>query len=175
MADLVLALLNVTQPFSQSLEDTIVVCVSPSEPTSGINLMHLSPTMMELPPQLTVPMLLVSVSHMALLDNTSGHLQLVLKKMRQNRQNPVLVMLLLTLKSHHLWVETISVSQGLTRDHQQVAFIQMTLSGMAVDVLPAVAVAHSTILHTLLSNSPTLPLMILRPDCVDLVLKRTLQ
>ena len=33
--------------------------------------------------------------------------------------------------------------------------------------LPAVAVAHSTILHTLLSNSLTLPLMILRPDYVD--------
>ena len=129
---------------------------------------------MEKQPQLTVPMLLVSVSRMALLDNTSGHLQLVLLKSNQAGMMPVLVMLVLVLESHHLWVETISVSQGLTRDHT-VTFIQMTLSGMAVDVLAAVAVAHSTILHTLLSNSPTLPLMILRPDCVDWMLGRTLQ
>ena len=40
----------------------------------------------------------------------------------------------LTLAFHHLWVKTISVSQGLTVDHT-VAFIQMTLSGMAVDAL----------------------------------------
>ena len=58
------------------------------------------------------------------------------------------------------------MNQGLTLDHT-LAFIQMTLSGMAVAVLPAVAVAHSTIPHTLLKDSPTLPLMILRPDCVD--------
>ena len=129
---------------------------------------------MEKQPQLTVPMLLVSVSRMALLDNTSGHLQLVLLKSNQAGMMPVLVMLVLVSESHHLWVETISVSQGLTRDHT-VTFIQMTLSGMAVDVLAAVAVAHSTILHTLLSNSPTLPLMIVRPDCVDWMLGRTLQ
>ena len=89
---------------------------------------------MEKQPQLTVPMFLVSVSHMAPLDNTSGLLQLVLLKSHQAGLMPVLVMLVLTLAFHHLWVKTISVSQGLTLDHT-VAFIQMTLSGMAVDAL----------------------------------------
>ena len=107
---------------------------------------------------------------------TSGHLQLVLLRIDQPGKMPVLVMLVLVSESHHLWVETISVSQGLTRDSlHQAHHIQMTLSGMAVDVLPAVAVAHSTILHTLLSNFPTLHLIILRPDCVDGILVMTLQ
>ena len=153
--------------FSQSLEETILVCVAPSEPT---RMVHLSPTILDKQPQLTVPMFLVSVSHMALLDNTSGHLLLDLLRIGHTKM-PVLVMLLLTLAYHHLWVETISVSQGFPTQDQSVAFIRMTLSGMAVDVLAPVAVAHSIILHTLLSNSPTLPL---RPDCVNRMVVTTL-
>ena len=63
------------------------------------------------------------------------------------------------LSSHHLWVETIFANQDGTQ-HLIHDSIQMILSGMVMAVLPAVHVAHSTILHILLNNSPALPLMI---------------
>ena len=69
-----------------------------------------------------------------------------------------LVMLPLILPSHHLWVETIFVNQDGTQDLIYYSF-QMILSGMVMAVLPAVHVAHSTILHISLNNSPALPLM----------------
>ena len=72
----------------------------------------------------------------------------------------VSLMLLLILPSHHLWVETISVNQESTQGLQLPDYIQTILSGMVRAVLPAVHVAHSTILHISLSNSPALPLMI---------------
>ena len=59
--------------------------------------------------------------------------------------------------SHHLWVETISVNQESIQD-LPVVFIQMILSGMVKAAVEEVAVAHSTILHTSLSNSPAPPL-----------------
>ena len=59
--------------------------------------------------------------------------------------------------SHHLWEETISVNQESTQVPLMV-FIQMILSGMVKAAVVAVAVAHSTIRHTSLSNSLALPL-----------------
>ena len=170
-----MAVLAVTQSVSRSLEATILVCVAQSEPTSMVAPMGLRPTMIEEPPQLTEPMLLVSVSHMALLENTSGPLLLELLSRDQRGEMPVLVMLLLTLESHHLWVETTSVSQEITLQHLTESFAKMTHSGMAVDVISEVTVARSTILHTSLRGSPTLPLMILRPDCVGWIVAMTLQ
>ena len=60
----------------------------------------------------------VLVLHMAVHDNTSGHLQLVcLKLVKQFVQIlvSVLVMLPSILPHHHLWVETISVNQDITQ------------------------------------------------------------
>ena len=138
-------------------EDTTLVCVALSEPTSIATLMHLRPIMMEQCPQLKEPMLLVSVSHMVVNDNTSGHLQLAILRTDPLGMMPVLVMLVSISPSHHLWVETISVSQESIQV-LLVVFIQMILSGMVKAVVAAVAVAHSTILHTSLSNSPAPPL-----------------
>ena len=59
MAELAVLAFPVTQSFSQSLEETILGCVAPSEPTRIMAQMHLSPTISEKQPQLTVPMLLV--------------------------------------------------------------------------------------------------------------------
>ena len=52
-----------------------------------------------------------------------------------------------------------SANQDGTHGLIQISF-QMILSGMVMAVLPAVHVAHSTILHISLNNSPALPLMI---------------
>ena len=60
--------------------------------------------------------------------------------------------------SHHLWVKTISVNQESTQDQHIIGYIQTTLSGMAKAAVAAVPVAHSTILHTSLNNSPAPPL-----------------
>ena len=56
-----------------------------------------------------------------------------------------------------MWVGTISVNQDII---QGVIYSQTILSGMEMAVLSPVHVAHSTILHISLSNSPALPLMI---------------
>ena len=92
------------------------------------------------------PMLMVSVSHMAVHDNTSGHLQLAILRHAQLIIVAVLVMLLLRYLYHYLLEETISVSQELTQDTLG-AFTQMILCGMARTVLTAVDVVHSTILQ----------------------------
>ena len=61
------------------------------------------------------PMLMVSVSHVTVHDNTSGHLQLVTLRLDLLKIMSVLVILFqIASASHHLWVETISVSQELT-------------------------------------------------------------
>ena len=95
-----------------------------------------------------VPMLMVSVSHMAVHDNISGHSQLVLLKKEKVVIMLVLVMLLLILPSHHLWVETISVNQESTLG-QLLVFIHTILYGMVRTVLAAVHVAHSYFTKTL--------------------------
>ena len=73
------------------------------------------------------------------------------------------VMLPSILPSHHLWVKTISVNQDVTQGYGNRSLqhsIPTILSGMEMAVLPTVHVAHLTILHISLNNSPTLPLMI---------------
>ena len=99
----------------------------------------------------------VSVSHMAVQDDISGHLQLVLLRTDLLGTMPVPVMLASTLPSHHLWVQTISVNQESILGQVQ-DFIQMILSGTEKVAVRAVAVAHSTILHTLLRHCPAPPL-----------------
>ena len=54
--------------------------------------------------RVTTIMLVVSVSHMAVHENTSGHLHLVIARTIQHAMMPVLVMPLSLLPSHHLWV-----------------------------------------------------------------------
>ena len=105
--------------------------------------------------RLLEPMFLVSVSHMAIHDNTSGHLLLLLlRAVLMMRDVPALVPHL--WPPCHLLVKIISVIQESTlRIH--VASIQMILSGMA-KVAVAVAVARSTIFHTSLRHSPAPPL-----------------
>ena len=73
-------------------------------------------------------MLLVSVSHMAVHDNTSEHLLLVLLRTDLLGKMLVPVMLLSTLPSHHLWVETISANQESTLGILGKSSIQMILS-----------------------------------------------
>ena len=132
-------------------------------------------------------MLVVLVLHMAVHENTSGHLQLVrlrlyllilmsvlvmlpliltshhlvrLRVALVQQMMFVLAMLLLILPSHHLWVETISVNQDGRQARPPELSILMILSGMVKTVYPEVHAAHSTILHISLNNSPALPLMI---------------
>ena len=104
------------------------------------------------------PMLLVSVSHTVIHDNTSEHLQLAIQRTYTLEMISVLVMLVLILPSHSLWVETISVNQEFISDQLLWHSTQKILSGMVKAAVAAVAVAHSTILHTSLSNSPAPPL-----------------
>ena len=68
------------------------------------------------------------------------------------------LVLVLVSPSHHLWVETISVNQQSTQDLVLLVSIQKILSGMANAAVATVLVAHSTILHTSLNNSPAPPL-----------------
>ena len=90
-------------------------------------------------------------------NNTSGLLQVAILRPNPIGMMSVLVMLVSLLPSHRLWEETISVNQESTQV-PVVVFIWMILSGMVKAAVAAVTVAHSTILHTSLSNSPAPPL-----------------
>ena len=52
-------------------------------------------------------------------------------------------------------------NQGGIKEALTISSTQKIFSGMGKTVLPAVLVAHSTILHISLRNSPALPLMII--------------
>ena len=110
----------------------------------------------------TVPMLLVSVSLMALLDNTSGHLQLELLRVDQPRKMPVLVMLVAIDITIPPFVGGDYFCESGGNFAASGSYVRMTSLGWQ---WTEVTVAHPTILHALLSGSPILPLMIMRPDC----------
>ena len=65
----------VTQSSSLSVEETTLVCVALSEPIYQYG--HTDAFQVFQTRQETIIMLLVSVSHVTVHDNTSGHLQLV--------------------------------------------------------------------------------------------------
>ena len=75
VAKLVLTDSPVTLSSSLSVEEPTLECVAESKAISIVTLMHLNHITMNEQPLLTVPMLVVPVSHMTVPNNTSGHLQ----------------------------------------------------------------------------------------------------
>ena len=129
----VLAASHVTLSFSLSVEEPTLVCVAELKATRTAGQMHLRSIIMEMQQLLKNPILVVSVSHMALHDNTSGHLQPVLQAVTLTLK-PVPVIQLPTTLALHLWAETTSVNQEPTRCHLM-DFIQTILCGMVTVVL----------------------------------------
>ena len=89
---------------------------------------------------------------MAVLDNTSGHLQLEHLRIRQTPEAASVHVTMDLHPPHHLLEMITSVSQGMcilgtAMEMNGTASTPMTLSGMVKTVTPPVHVALSTILH----------------------------